>query len=321
MEIIYQPITRNDCYQKNVSKADSRYAIFQERGPLGLMLHSVGCSQPSAKVFADRWNQSGTESAVHAVLQADGYVYQLMPWNYRAWHGGGAVNDTHIGVEMTEPACIRYTQGATFTCSDYETAKRQVEGTYKTARDLFAFLCLKFGFDPMKDIISHNEGGKRGIASTHVDPEHLWRGLGMDYTMDGFRKDVKARMEAMEAPEPKPVPEPEKPKAKVIYRVQVGAYINEENAKRFLEEVKSAGFENAFIVKVEPETKEAPNFEPYVIRVTAAALNVRSGPGTGYDVNTVLNYGDEYHIVEENDGWGRLKSGAGWICLAYTESV
>ena len=321
MEIIYQPITRNDCYQRNVSKADSRYTIFQERGPLGLMLHSVGCAQPSAKVFADGWNQPGKETSVHAVLQSDGTVYQLMPWNYRAWHGGGAVNDTHIGVEMTEPACIRYTQGADFVCSDLETARRQAGGTYKTARDLFAFLCIKFGFDPMKDIISHNEGGKRGIASTHVDPEHLWKGLGMDYTMDGFRRDVKAQMEIMEAPETKPAPEPEKPKAKVIYRVQVGAYTVRENADAFLREVKAAGFENAFITKVEPEPEEAPTFDPYIIRVTAAALNVRSGPGMEYDVNAVLNYGEKYTIVEENGDWGRLKSGAGWIYLAYTEIV
>lgn len=26
----------------------------------------------------------------------------------------------------------------------------------------------------------------RGIASNHGDPEHLWNGLGMGYTLDGF---------------------------------------------------------------------------------------------------------------------------------------
>lgn len=44
-------------------------------------------------------------------------------------------------------------------------------------------------------IISHSEGYKRGIASNHGDPEHLWRGLGLSYTMAGFRKDVKKAME------------------------------------------------------------------------------------------------------------------------------
>ena len=40
-------------------------------------------------------------------------------------------------------------------------------------------------------------------------------------------------------------------KTKTIYRVQVGAYANEANAKAFLEKVKKAGFTNAFITKVE----------------------------------------------------------------------
>ena len=40
----------------------------------------------------------------------------------------------------------------------------------------------------------HREGSSRGIASNHSDPEHLWLGLGMGYTMDGFRKEVAVAM-------------------------------------------------------------------------------------------------------------------------------
>ena len=29
----------------------------------------------------------------------------------------------------------------------------------------------------------------------------------------------------------------------------------------------------------------------------------------------------KYTIVEEKNGWGKLKSGAGWISLAYTKRV
>ena len=47
-------------------------------------------------------------------------------------------------------------------------------------------------------ILSHNEGGKRGIASGHVDPEHLWRGLSLPYTMEGFRRDVANAMKPKE---------------------------------------------------------------------------------------------------------------------------
>ena len=60
--------------------------------------------------------------------------------------------------------------------------------------DLFATLCTFHGLNPMTDIVSHREGNTLGIASAHGDPEHLWKGLGMDYSMDHFRTDVADRM-------------------------------------------------------------------------------------------------------------------------------
>lgn len=30
---------------------------------------------------------------------------------------------------------------------------------------------------------------------------------------------------------------------------------------------------------------------------------------------------NKYTIVEEKNGWGRLKSGAGWISLSYTKKA
>lgn len=319
MKIVEAYITKNDCYQRNLAKDDSRYTTFQNRGPLGLMLHSVGCAQPSAKVFADGWNQPGKESSVHAVLQSDGIVYQLMPWNFRAWHCGGDANNTHIGVEMTEPACIKYTGGASFTCSDLVTARAHAEGCYKTARDLFAYLCDKFNLDPMKDIISHAEGSKKGVASNHADPEHLWKGLGMSYTMDGFRKDVKAKMAEMGVSAAEPVP-PVETAPRTLYRVQAGAFTVRANAEAFLAQVKAAGFTNAFITQITETPVEPVQPASYVVRVVPeAGLNIRKTPSTEAAIMGVLPENGMYTIVEERDGWGRLKSGAGWILLMYTQ--
>lgn len=60
---------------------------------------------------------------------------------------------------------------------------------------------------------------------------------------------------------------------------------------------------------------------PYVVRITASALNVRAGAGTTYKVNTVVHKNEAYTIVQEQNGWGKLKSGAGWISLKYTKKV
>ena len=158
------------------------------------MLHSVGCSQPRASVFISRWNkESFGRACVHGFIDGnDGTVYQTLPWDHRGWHAGGAANNTHIGVEMCEPACITYTGGANFTCSNVPAARAVAERTYESAVELFAMLCEKFNLDPLADgvILSHYEGHKKGVASGHADPEHLWRQLGMGYTMDTFRRAV-----------------------------------------------------------------------------------------------------------------------------------
>lgn len=233
----------NDCYKSNVNKVDSRYTTFQSKGPRGLMLHSVGCAQPSALVFAKTWNKANYEVAVHAVLQADGTVYHCLPWNFRGWHAGGSANNTHIGVEMTEPDCIKYTGGSSFTCGNLAAAKAQVEGTYKTAVELFAYLCKEYGLDPMTDIISHKEGHKKGVASNHGDPEHLWTQLKTGYTMDTFRQAVK---EAMGGDSAKEETTPGKSET-VLYRVQVGAYKVKKNADDQLARVKAAGFDTYMV--------------------------------------------------------------------------
>lgn len=210
MKLVEKFLEKNPCYGANMSNADDRYTTFQRRGPLGLVLHSVGCAQPSAEVFVKKWNSTSYDRAcVHAFIDANtGTVYQCMPWNFRAWHVGGSANNTHVGVEMCEPSAIKYTTGAKFTITNKEKAFKQCETAYKAAVELFAMLCNKYKLDPLKDgvILSHNECGKRGIGSGHVDPEHLWSGLGIGYTMDGFRKDVKSSMTgAVTEPTTKPV--------------------------------------------------------------------------------------------------------------------
>ena len=97
-------LTQNDCYRSGGALT-----------PQGLMLHSVGCAQPDAMAFVQSWNQPGVKACVHGFIDANtGAVYQTLPWTCRGWHGGGSSNNTHIGVEMCEPASIRYTSGANF---------------------------------------------------------------------------------------------------------------------------------------------------------------------------------------------------------------
>ena len=89
---------------------------------------------------------------------------------------------------------IKYTGGSSFKDLNPTDTKDFVKKTYKTAVELFAYLCKKYNLNPEKDgvIISHSEGHKRGIASNHGDVEHIWNKYG--FTMAQFRKDVRKAM-------------------------------------------------------------------------------------------------------------------------------
>lgn len=59
----------------------------------------------------------------------------------------------------------------------------------------------------------------------------------------------------------------------------------------------------------------------YLVRINTDTLNVRKGAGTGYKITTQVKKGEVYTIIQEHNGWGKLKSGAGWIKLSYTKKV
>lgn len=316
-------LTKNPCYT-----AGRKITV------KGLMLHSVGCSQPSASVFIKNWNSASYDRAcVHGFIDGNtGVVYQTLPWNHRGWHCGGSGNNTHIGVEMCEPACIKYTSGAAFTCSDYPTARAVATRTYNAAVELFAMLCKKYGLNPTAAgvILSHKEGSARGIASGHVDPEHLWTQLGMNYTMDGFRKDVQAAMGGS-APSTN-----ESANVSSLYRVrktwadassQKGAFHVLSNAKACADQNPGYSvFDESGKAVYASGTSTKVTTDSYKVQVKISDLNIRKGPGTNYGKWGKFTGKGVFTIVEEADGpgatkWGLLKSYAkernGWISLDY----
>ena len=70
------------------------------------------------------------------------------------------------------------------------------------------------------------------------------------------------------------------------------------------------------------EERESTEF---MVTTTCDILNIRLGAGLGYSVVGAIREQDGqkkiYTIVEEQKGWGRLKSGVGWISLSYTRRV
>ena len=59
----------------------------------------------------------------------------------------------------------------------------------------------------------------------------------------------------------------------------------------------------------------------YKVKVTADVLNIRKSASADSAKVGSIKKGDVYTIVQEKNGWGKLKSGAGWIKLSYTKKV
>lgn len=335
MKIEKSILTKNPCYTSG-----------KKINVKGLMLHSVGCPQPSASVFIQNWNNpSHNASCVHGFIDGnDGTVYQTLPWDYRGWHCGkgnvGSANDTHIGVEMCEPSCIKYTGGSNFTCTDIAAAKAVVKRTYEAAVELFAFLCREFGLNPMADgvIISHKEGCERGIASNHGDPEHLWKQLEMEYTMNSFRQAVRDTINGMPVEEKSETSKFEgETDNKQWYRIrkewtdtasQKGAFQSLDHAKICADENPGYSVFDESGEVIYPSITKDSQFQ---VKIHISNLNIRKGPGINFDKTGKYTGIGTFTIVKvksgkgSDSGWGLLKSYQenedGWISIDYTERV
>jgi N-acetylmuramoyl-L-alanine amidase len=203
MNLVQHYLTKNDCY-----KAGEHITV------KGLMLHSTGANNPNLSRYIDdpalgpvsssHWNQpkpGGREVCVHGFIGKDGAgnikSYNTLPWNMRGWHAGGSANNTHISTEI---------------CEDDLQNPVYFAAVYQEAVELFAYLCKQFNLTE-KNIITHSEGHKLGIASNHADVMHWFPKHGK--SMDTFRADVKVVLNQAPVfkpnhPAPAPTPAPVK---------------------------------------------------------------------------------------------------------------
>ena len=106
---------------------------------------------------------------------------------------------------------------------------------------------------------------------------------------------------------------------------QKGAYKILSNAKKCADANPGYSvFDNNGVNIYTPNTstQTAPDV-PFAVKVSISDLNIRKGPGTDYAKTGKFTGKGVFTIVEvqsgqgSSAGWGRLKSGAGWISLDY----
>lgn len=290
------------CMQTN----STCYKQTRKMTPIGILWHSTGANNPwlsryvqptdgSANYDKDiakigkntngnDWNHIDVSAGLNAWIGkfADGTVgtVQTMPWDYRPWGcASGSNGSCNNGWIQFE------------ICEDNLQDKEYAEKVYSEAVALTAYLCKEYKIKPdgfvkmngveVPTITCHNDAAKLGFASDHADINH-WFPKILGRSMAEVRRDVGMAMGEIDSA--KPTTSSTKPK--------------QTTAKA--------------------TTSSKPAASSYTVRITVGALNVRAGAGTKYPINTVVYRNEVYTIVEEKNGWGKLKSGAGWIALEYT---
>ena len=325
--------------------------------PKGILWHSTGANNPWLKryvqpddnaankaellnligtnAYRNDWNHIDRQAGLNFWIGklADGTVaaVQTMPFDYRPWGCGsgskGSGNDVYIQFEI---------------CEDGLNDSSYFNACYLEAIEMTAYLCKMYGINPygtisyngltIPTITDHTGSHSLGIGSNHGDVQHWSRKFGK--TMENVRNDVKWLLdEGNSTPAPKstpaPTPTPTPSTPTVYYRVrkswedkgsQIGAFTVLENAKLCVDANPGyAAFDDGG-QKVYPSDSGSS----FKVRVTIADLNYRKGPSISYDSWGYIAPG-VYTIVDEQDGWGLLKSYAdkrnGWINLSYAKRV
>ena len=108
---------------------------------------------------------------------------------------------------------------------------------------------------------------------------------------------------------------------------QKGAYKILDNAKKCANQNPGYKvFDADGKVVYEPKAAEPTVKVPFLVKVSISDLNIRKGPGTDYDRVQFIPIG-VYTIMEvrsgkgSSAGWGRLKSGIGWISLDFVRRI
>lgn len=110
---------------------------------------------------------------------------------------------------------------------------------------------------------------------------------------------------------------------------QKGAYKLLSNAKKCADANPGYSvFDNNGVNIYTPNTstQAAPDV-PFTVKVSISDLNIRKGPGTDYAKTGKFTGKGVFTIVKVKSGkgstagWGRLKSGAGWISLDYAAKI
>ena len=281
---------------------------------------------------------NNNQTSYHVAVD-DKYVIQAIPFNRNAWHAGdgasGTGNRKSIGIEICySTGNIETFKKAEANCAKYvATLLKQYGWTtsrVKRHKDWSGKNCphktMELGWDRFVKMIQaeldvlngKTTAAKPTTSTTTSTTFKVGNYKKYVVTTDALnvRRTRNATSQVLTTI----------PKGTKIY---VGYVMYQDNSVTPKGDLwggvtykGATGFINLKYVKpyVEPTTGTSKTVS-YRVRITADSLNVRKEPNATAKITTTVAKGNVFTIVEEKNGWGKLKSGAGWINLSYTTKL
>lgn len=290
-----------------------------------IVIHYVG-ALGGAKANCEYFKSVNRNSSAHYFVGHEGEVWQCVEDADVAWHCGAKSykhstcrNSNSIGIEM----CVRKNSNGVWYFEDATVAS-----TIELTKELMA----KYNI-PIENVIRHYDVTGKTCPEPYVRNENEWKAFKNALTGGAVVKENTINNDFPTCPFTVNVIISDlnyrsEPSMKGTVKGQTGKgtfTITEvkDGWGRLKSGVGWIYLENPSYctigssVKAEQPTTAAK----FMVKVTADALNIRSGPGTAYGVVGCIRDKGTYTIVQETGNWGKLLSGAGWISLKYTKRV
>lgn len=191
--------------------------------PRGVTVHN-GATKGTARQLGIYGNYNSPEVSYHYSID-EAEAYHLMPDNWTAWHAGNRTgNNTTIAIEMGRDL-------------DYDSDL--YDRTEANAAHLVATLLHKYGLT-VNQVYRHYDWNGKYCPHRFFEAE---AGKTKRRTTAEFKALVKKELEQIKAGEAKPVPTPKpEPVTGKVYRVQIGAFGNADNAAALAERARKDGY-------------------------------------------------------------------------------
>ncbi len=288
------------------------------------------CSVESlGEVFAPTSRQASSNYGVGV----DGRIGMYVEEKDRSWCSSNRVNDNRaITIEVA---------------SDNKEPYAVTAKAYAGLIDLVTDICKRNGITKLiwswdkDDRVNHRNGCNmtvhRDYANKSCPGTYLYERHAEIAAEVNKRLNVAGGSTGEDTPSPTPAPAPTT--STELYRVRKtwGDKKSQKGAFKILANAKACADKNHGYSVFNKDGKavypEAPASEvsasevPYLVQVTIPDLSIRRGAGTNYAATGRVTGKGVFTIVEEKigqgsvKGWGKLKSGVGWISLDYTTKI